>query len=224
MKNLGNRPRLKSINPGLGQEPASVRGQERQARILKAATELFLREGYGATSIDAIVEKSGGSKATLYSYYPTKDALLRAVIDNVVSNREEPELDPSEDIRTALITFADQRLRVVFSEHHRALLRLVISETPRFPDIGQLYFERGPQRSHELMVEYMLELKKRGRLDVESAEESAEFFIGMLLHHWYVAQLYVGPALPTTEERRHRATHVVDRFLAAFGRRIEDRR
>ncbi len=199
------------LKPG----PVSTRGQERQARILKAATDLFLKTGFGETSIDAIVEQSGGSKATLYSYYPTKGALLRAVIDDVVSNREEPELEPDDDIRTALTTFAEQRMRVVFSNHHRALLRLIIAETDRFPDIAQLYYERGPQRSHDFLVEYLQELKERNLLNIGSAEESAEFFIGMLLHHWYVAQLYVRPTPPTAEERRHRAAHVVDRFLEA---------
>ena len=199
-----------------GPRPVSLRGQERQARILQAATELFLETGFGATSIDAIVERSGGSKATLYSYYPTKGALLRAVIDGVVANREEPELDPEDDVRKALIAFGEERMKVVFSDHHRALLRLIISETDRFPDIAQLYYERGPQRSHDLLVEYLQVLKKRQILKIESVGESAEFLIGMLLHHWYVAQLYVRPSPPTAEERLHRATHVVDRFLEAF--------
>ena len=196
--------------------PTSPRGQQRQARILKAATDLFLKTGFGETSIDAIVERSGGSKATLYSYFPTKGALLRAVIDNVVSNREEPELDPDEDVRTALTAFAELRMKVVFSKHHRALLRLIIAETDRFPDIAQLYYERGPQQSHDLLVAYIQELKNRKLLDIGSAEESAEFFIGMLLHQWYIAQLYVRPSPPTAEERRFRAEHVVDRFLEAF--------
>ena len=63
--------------------PQSSRGRERHARILCAATELFLRDGYAETSIDSILELSGGSKATLYSYFPTKDDLFRAVIDAV---------------------------------------------------------------------------------------------------------------------------------------------
>jgi len=48
-----------------GSVPVSSRGQQRKAKILAAATQLFLKIGYGETSIDAIVEKSGGSKATL---------------------------------------------------------------------------------------------------------------------------------------------------------------
>lgn len=216
MKKTSEKMRRKATRGRTGAEPASTRGQERQARILKAATELFLKGGYGETSIDAIVERSGGSKATLYSYFPTKGALFRAVVDSVVSNREEPELEPSDDIRKALTSFAEQRMRVVFSKRHRELLGLIISERDRFPDIARLYYERGPQRSHDLLVEYMQALNQRNLLDISSADESAEFFIGMLLHHWYIAQLYLRPTSPTAEERQHRAAHVVDRFLEAF--------
>src|SRR5690554_1483614 len=95
-----------------GVQPQSSRGRERLAKILEAATELFLRDGYGATSIDAILEVSGGSKATLYSYFPTKDDLFRAVVEDVLasSSTHEPRLNTAADPRTCLIEFSVQRL------------------------------------------------------------------------------------------------------------------
>src|SRR5690606_8344185 len=95
--------------------PQSSRGRERLARILEAATELFLKDGYGATSIDSILELSGGSKATLYSYCPTKDDLCRAVIDGVLASAQEPRRETTADPRTTLIEFSVQRLEVLFS-------------------------------------------------------------------------------------------------------------
>nr|AEJ31925.1 tetR family protein [uncultured microorganism] len=196
--------------------PASKRGQKRKTRIVEAATTLFLENGYSETSVNTIVDHSGGSKATFYSYFPSKDMLFRAVVDGIVSNRSEPKLQPSEDIRTALATYCEHRMRIVFSRQHQALLRLIIAERKRFPDIADMYFQRGPQRSHDLLVEYMQELKQRGRLDIENAAESAEFFIGMLLHQWYIGQLFLRSGPPSTEAMRERADHVVGRFLEAF--------
>ena len=69
-------------------EPQSARGRARLQKILEAATELFLRVGYEQTSIDAILLQSGGSKSTLYAYFPTKEDLFRAVIDSVVDNSD----------------------------------------------------------------------------------------------------------------------------------------
>lgn len=208
--------RTNTSSTKLPSAPSSKRGQLRKASILKAATTLFLKHGYGETSVNTIVARSGGSKATFYSYFPTKEVLLRAVVDGIVSNRDEPDLQPSEDIRITLSTFAEHRLRVVFSRQHQALLGLIIAERERFPDIALMYFERGPGRSHDLLVEYMRQLQELGRLDIENAEESAEFFIGMLLHQWYISQLFIRSTPPTSEAMRQRADHVVGRFLGAF--------
>ena len=69
-------------------EPQSARGRARLNKILDAATDLFLKVGYEQTSIDAILLQSGGSKSTLYAYFPTKQDLFRSVIDNVVDNSD----------------------------------------------------------------------------------------------------------------------------------------
>jgi AcrR family transcriptional regulator len=198
--------------------PQSSRGRERLARILEAATELFLKDGYGATSIDSILEVSGGSKATLYSYFPTKDDLFRAVIDDVLAAAQEPSLDTAADPRTSLIEFSVQRLEVLFSAKHHALLRLIIAERERFPDLAKMYYDRAPLRSRSMLTAYFVELERRQVLDAGSAEEAAEFLIGMMVHWWVMEALLLGNS-PSSEAIRDRATRVVDRFLTAFGRR-----
>lgn len=203
--------------PSTGTAPRSTRGQKRRVKILKAAADLFLEYGYGETSIDAIVERSGGSKATLYNYFPTKEDLFYSVVDEIVSNRRDPALEVEGDLRAALVTFALQRMKVVFSSQHRQLLRLIVAERDRFPHIAHMYYEHGPKRSHDLVVNYMTQLRDRGLLDIDNPEESAEFLIGMLLHHWYLSQLYLQAPPPSEHAMRDRATHVVDRFLEAFG-------
>lgn len=201
--------------------PQSSRGRERLAKILEAATELFLRDGYGATSIDSILERSGGSKATLYSYFPTKDDLFRAVIDEVLASAQHPQLETSADPRTTLIEFSVQRLEVLFSAKHHALLRLIIAERERFPDLAKMYYERAPLRSRAMLTSYFTELERRQVIDAGTAEEAAEFLIGMMVHWWVMEALLLGNS-PSSEAIRQRSTRVVDRFLAAFQRRSND--
>jgi TetR/AcrR family transcriptional regulator, mexJK operon transcriptional repressor len=203
----------------LSAEPQSARGRARLARMLAAATELFLRDGYDQTSIDAILELSGGSKATLYAYFPTKEDLFRAVIDGVMINNAHPDLDVDRDPGAVLTEFAVGRLHVIFSAHHRAVLRLIIAERERFPDLASLYYERGPQRSHGLLVEYLAALKAKDVLAIDDADEAAEFFVGMLLHRWYKELLLLRMPTPSNDVLQQRAEHVVGRFLEAFHRR-----
>jgi len=197
-------------------QPVSSRGQQRKVKILSAATDLFLSAGYGETSIDAIVEKSGGSKATLYSYFPTKADLFRAVVDSIVSTHEGPELRSLDNVRDTLVEFAEHRLRIVFSRKHRALMRLIIAERERFPDIARMYYEQGPLHSHTVLRDYFQNLIDRGLIDIRSADEACEFFRGMLLHQRYIEQLYLDARPLSAEEVGVKARHVVDRFLEAY--------
>lgn len=204
------------MNQSNGLKPASSRGQKRKAKILSAATKLFLSVGYGETPIDAIVEKSGGSKATLYSYFPTKADLFRAVVDSIVTGHESPELRSLDNVHDTLVVFAEHRLRVVFSRKHRALIRLIIAERERFPDIARMYYEQGPLHSHMVLREYFEILIDKGLIDIISADEACEFFRGMLMHQRYIEQLYLDARPLSDEEVAVKARHVVERFLEAY--------
>lgn len=197
-------------------EPQSSRGRERYTRIITAATELFLRDGYSETSIDRILERSGGSKATLYSYFPTKDDLFRAVTDAVVENDRQPELNARDDVFETLRAFAEQRLNVIFSPSHRALLRVVIAERQKFPDLARAYYETGPKKSRELMIGYLRDLHDEGKLVVEDPREAAGIFIGMLIHEWYSRSLLLDAEPPPPEHARQRAATVAKLFLEAY--------
>ena len=217
MASSSEKPVLRPVDSGTGkQQRMSSRGQQRKAKILSAATRLFLSQGYGETSIDAIVEKSGGSKATLYSYYPTKADLFRAVVDSIVTTQEGPKLESLDNVRDTLVSFAEHRLGIVFSKNHRALMRLIISERERFPDIARMYYEQGPLHSHMVLREYFEVLIAKGLLDIRSADEACEFFRGMLMHQRYIEQLYLDASPLSAEEIGVKARHVVDRFLDAY--------
>jgi TetR/AcrR family transcriptional regulator, mexJK operon transcriptional repressor len=200
-------------------EPQSARGRARLAKILEAATELFLKVGYEQASIDAILEQSGGSKSTLYAYFPTKEDLFRSVIDNVVDNNEIGSgLDICSNARVVLVEFAVSRQRVVLSPRHRAVLGLVIAERDRFQDLAAIYCERGPQKSHRQLATYLEALKHREVLAIDDADEAAEFFIGMLFQRWHKQLFYSSVPAPNEAVMRARAEHVVARFWAAYHR------
>lgn len=198
-------------------QPQSARGRARLQRILEAATDLFLKVGYEQTSIDAILEQSGGSKSTLYAYFPTKQDLFRSVIDNVVAISEAgAALDVNGNARLVLTEFAVSRQRVVLSPRHRAVVGLVIAERERFPDLASIYWDRGPQKSQRRLATYLEALKHRELLAIDDANAASEFFIGMVFQHWHKQMLYVNLPLPSEATIRARAEQVVARFLAAY--------
>ncbi len=203
--------------PIYGIEPQSARGKARLARMLQVATELFLRDGYEQTSIDAILERSGGSKATLYAYFPTKEDLFRAVVDQVCENTHRPELlDVTADTRIVLTEFGVSRIHIIMSPKHRAILGLIVGERERFPDLARTYYERGPLRSQTLLSSFLNEQVRRGRLAIPDTEEAAQFFIGMLKQRWAFDVLLFPEPMPTEGALRQHVERVVATFLALY--------
>lgn len=196
--------------------PSSTRGRKRLARIMEAAAELFLREGYFATSIEAVLEASGGSKATLYGYFSTKEDLFRAVIEEAILRERPPRLEWIEDIETTLTEYVVRTFASASSPRQRALLRLTIAERERFPDLARRYYEEGPMGSRRALVRLFTQLEQQRVFHPGSAAEAADHFIGSVTHTWLIEALLLGPdRLPSDEEIRERAARAVERFLAS---------
>jgi TetR/AcrR family transcriptional repressor of mexJK operon len=200
--------------------PNSMRGRRRLARIVDAATQLFLRDGYAATSIEAVLEASGGSKATLYSYFSTKDDLFRAVVQAAILSEARPTLALGDNPRAALVDFVVETFEIMSSPRHRALLRLTVAERERFPDLARHYYEEWPLRNRRLLEEAFGELEQRRVLPSGTAEQAADCFVGLITHPWLIESLLFGDdRLPSTEAVRAKAESAVARFFtfAAHG-------
>lgn len=108
------------------------------ARILEAATDLFLRDGVAATSCEAVVARARVGKASLYARYTGKDALFKAVVRHAVDSEAlsvhppAPQGDTPQD-RLAIVGKAV--LTQAVSPIPLALMRLFLTEARRFPDL-----------------------------------------------------------------------------------------
>ena len=123
-----------------GGRPPASRAGEVDRRILDAATHLFLRDGYDATSFDRIAARAKAGKASLYARYSTKQELFTAVVRRMV----DMTLVPSADVPSHLPV--EERLRETghrLLEHALvpdavALMRVCMSIAPRMPGLARL--------------------------------------------------------------------------------------
>jgi AcrR family transcriptional regulator len=87
-------------------------GRPRSARahgdVIEAAMEIIARRGIDATSMDAIAEASGVSKATIYRHWPDKDALCLEVLVHLYGD-VRPSIGSSGDVRTDIVAVLDNR-------------------------------------------------------------------------------------------------------------------
>ncbi len=183
--------------------------------IIKSALSAFLELGYGGTTMDEVVKRAGGSKASIYKHFKNKEDLFATVIDELVRHRLHNELNPDDPPDKALLEYAESRLKVVFNKKHIALRRLVIGEGARFPKIARMYYEHGPGLSIKQLEIYLKTENSRGSLKVADAHGAAIVFTGMLMHYIYLRTLFSVSAVPASAQLKEHARKVVDTFLEA---------
>ncbi len=122
---------------------------ERRARILHAAADLFLDQGFAHTSMDRIAQAAGVSKQTVYAHFHSKEDLYRAVIAHKIAEYfpEEQVLTASaQDAELALARFGSRFLALVLSDDSIAMLRRLIESAERERKLVHLFDEEGPER------------------------------------------------------------------------------
>ncbi|MFD1628118.1 TetR/AcrR family transcriptional regulator [Azospirillum griseum] len=136
----------------------------RRAAILAIAGRAFLRQGYAEASMDGIAAEVGGSKSTLYRYFPSKAALFAAYVEEVGTltwaalAAVQVEGQGTEAV---LEDTARAYLDLILSPSALAVTRLVIAETGRFPEIGRIFYERGIQRAESQIAAILQRLAER---------------------------------------------------------------
>jgi AcrR family transcriptional regulator len=121
------------------------RKQDRPQEITAAAFEAFAENGYAATRVEEVAKRAGVSKGLMYLYFKTKEELFKAVVksvvirrvDKLISNVETTELSSEDFIRGPLLSFLQQ----VPGSPVAIVIRLLISEGPRHPDLVDYYYD-----------------------------------------------------------------------------------
>jgi AcrR family transcriptional regulator len=127
--------------------------------------------------MSSIAEDLGGSKATLWSYFPSKAALFRTVVDRESEDfrRELIEhLDPGDGLESGLLGVCRALIERMISPRGLALRRAVAAETVRFPDVGRSFFEAVPQELHHVLATYLAGFIEAGELRQSDPLEAAE--------------------------------------------------
>jgi len=196
---------------------------KRQA-ILDSAYELFRAQGFDGTSMADITTQVGGSKATLYSHFPSKEELfvecMMAALENYMSDTLRHLEASRTDPQTALRNFGASVLNFICSPEQVGVRRLMIAEAAR-SGTGKLFFDKlsALRTKVSAFLYACMESKKLRRDDPELAADhlgallEAEIFEPLLL------QVQEGP--PDEKETKLAARRAVAVFLRAYAPALE---
>jgi AcrR family transcriptional regulator len=188
--------------------------EDRRRLILAAAQKVFLERGYANASIDAVVELAGGSKATVYQQFGSKEGLLGALVQDGAEELAHLVHDLPLDgaLEESLRTFGRGYLGLIMRPERLALFRLTIGECGRVPEIGDVFYRTGPQVIGKWLTEFFRNVAAAGLIKTTDPERIAYQFIHALRGDLYMQALLNPTRRPTeTEIDRH-----IDFVIAAF--------
>lgn len=193
-----------------------ARKEERREAILAIAKRVFLDQGYSGASMSAISAELGGSKGTLWSYFPSKEELFAAVLDDATRDYRAQLADvlkPGEDVSAAVRQFCKGFIAKVSSPDGLRLHRLIASEVARFPEIGDIFFRRAPLPTQQMLAAFFERAMDAGQLRREDPLFAARVLASLCLG---VQQRMIWGFELSPEERDHEAGQMAEVFLRAF--------
>ncbi|AJY68881.1 hypothetical protein RW64_04325 [Geobacter sulfurreducens] len=192
----------------------------KRQHILSVAAQVFQEYGFERTSMSEICARVGGSKATLYNYFPSKDELFFEVM--TLSNNTEFEAvfrstDPAaDDIAASLRDFGRRWLTFLYSPNVKANRHLAISVSGR-SDLGRLMYERGVLRGQDLAADLLRTAIGLGRLRQADPVVASRHLLSLLESELMERFLFQLLGEVSEEEIKQVTDRAIDVFMAAYG-------
>jgi len=186
-----------------GGRPSRADALRLRERILIAATELFLAEGYGSTSIEAVASRAGVSKRTFYDRFDDKPDVFAAVVHRIIEHIRPPPEVPllvGATLPDVLRRLAVLILRAALDPQAIALHRLVNAESVRFPELVRAVASDGSTNEAITLISNLLARDLRNdKLSGENLAFAAQQFIFMVVAMPQRRAMGFGPPMTAAE-------------------------
>jgi len=212
IKREGGRPQRFQAVKG---RPTAAQVLAIERAILNVATDQFLADGYNGTSMDAVAAAAGVSKGTLYSRYPDKEALFRAVVEHRVeawsAEASKQNWNLGEGLEERLKHYAKLMMARAVSAESRAFDRLFNSAFDIIPEIGQMLHEMRYQRMYRYLTQEIRELTRADGRPARDPDKVASMLM-VTLAGW--TRLEMSQRTVSEREATDFGTHTVELLIA----------
>lgn len=192
------------------------RGTLRREALLAAAHAEFLEHGYAGTSIEAVMQRVGGSKASLYSYFGSKEGLFSDMVaagcEEFLRNVAIPTAIEG-DLESTLRAFGLRFFKLYTEPGRVQLMRAIIAEATRFPALAQQLYENGPQKARIQLAAFFAHCHAEGHLHAPDADLAAIQFITLVKGHCQFRSLFGLSPLALSLSPKRFIDHAVTLFL-----------
>jgi AcrR family transcriptional regulator len=151
-----------------------IRSAARREAILNAALEEFSAQGFAGARLDDVAKRAGVAKGTIYLYFADKETLFQELVRSMLT----PLIGQFEALATTDMPFAalaerlaDVAAREVIGSRRKDIIRLILSEGPRFPAIADFYYREVLSRVFAALQQILQRALERGELRHRSLVE-----------------------------------------------------
>jgi AcrR family transcriptional regulator len=200
----------------------AIKTEAKRQTILKVAAQAFQELGFERTSMSEICARVGGSKATLYNYFPSKEELFFEVMTLSVDAEYEAVYQSietsTEDITALLRNFGERWLTFLYSPDVQASRHLAISVSGR-TKLGRLMYERRVLSSQNLVAEFIRTAMSLGKLRQADSVVATCHLHSLLESEFIDRFLFQLVGEVSSEKIKAATTRAIDVFMAAYGPR-----
>lgn len=193
---------------------------KRRDAMIEAARELFCEHGLAGTTLEMITAEAGGSRRTIYELFGNKDGVFEAVIRDctgrVTSVMADLELSQLP-LRAALIEFAETLMTLLTSPDTIRYMRLFLAEVPRFPKLGQVFYESGLMTGRRIITSYFERQMADGNFPKGDPKQAAVFFTSLVKADYDFRQMTYMGWEPQAKDLHSHVIAAVDMFLRGYG-------
>jgi AcrR family transcriptional regulator len=196
-----------------------TRTEERRQRIIDVAIKVFMEQGFERASMAEISERVGGSKATLYGYFSSKEELFIAGLRKIAAEEAANAsafLANAKSLREGLERFGYWRLRTTLTPGGFSVRRMIWSEASR-ETVQRLYGSAEQNDSSWARLAHQLgRAMERGEIRKADPWTAAQHYRG-LLETDAAERAFLSFPTPLTDELLHKAVREgVDAFMRAY--------
>ena len=191
-------------------------------QVLEAARRVFLERGFDAATVEEVALDAGVSKATVYSNFRDKHALLEAMIDRVtaesraiLSTAVQP-LDEGGPLKERFTRVGIALVRGVLRPEVIQLRRLALSTAVEFPDSASLYWQRGPGATIEMLSGRLEAMNAAGEIACRHPGGTAALFAYALIGPLQDRMLFEPTHAASDDDVTDHIERAVDMLLAAI--------
>lgn len=198
-----------------------VKTEARREAIVEAAAQLFQEMGYERASMNELAKRLGGSKTTLYNYFPSKEELFSAVIRTYATQHLtdaacalDTSVSKGLSLTEKLQLFGEQMLQVMTTNNTAlAVYRMVVAEAGH-SEMGMLFYESGPRESIERLARLFSSAMDSGVLRMGDPQIRALQFLALLTAEIEI-RIYQRNAPPLSVKRVSEMTACAVRMFMA---------